>query len=51
LYGASERDYRAVAVPDATSGWTATAAAELAAIGVQTATSAEAAAAVQRGRS
>jgi nicotinamidase-related amidase len=51
LYGASERDYRAVAVPDATSGWTATAAAELSAIGVQTATSAEVTEAVQRGRS
>lgn len=34
LFGASERDYRAVAVSDATSGWTATAGEELAGIGV-----------------
>jgi nicotinamidase-related amidase len=50
LYGASERDYRALAVPDATSGWTGTAVAELAAIGVLTASSAEVAAAVERSR-
>jgi nicotinamidase-related amidase len=35
LFGASERDYRAVAVSDAISQWTPTAAAELAGIGVQ----------------
>lgn len=34
LFGASERDYRAVVVPDATSRWTDSAEAELAAIGV-----------------
>ena len=34
LFGASERDYRAVAVSDATSRWTASAAEELAGIGI-----------------
>ncbi len=34
LFGASERDYRAVAVPDAISRWTATATEELDGIGV-----------------
>jgi nicotinamidase-related amidase len=38
LFGASERDYRAVAVADALSGWTVTAASELAGIGVHTMT-------------
>jgi nicotinamidase-related amidase len=49
LYGASERDYRALAVSDATSGWTAAAEAELGAIGVHAASSAEVAQALARG--
>jgi nicotinamidase-related amidase len=48
LYGASERDYRAVAVPDATSGWTGAAEAELDGIGVHVASSAEVARALAR---
>lgn len=41
FFGASERDFRAVAVADAISGWTVNAQAELAAIGVHAATVAE----------
>ena len=39
LFGASERDYRAVAVSDATSRWTSSAAEELAGIGIDVADS------------
>jgi nicotinamidase-related amidase len=46
LFGASERDYRAVAVSDAISGWSDTAAKELAAIGICVASAAEVRAAV-----
>jgi nicotinamidase-related amidase len=49
LFGASERDYRAVVVPDAVSGWTGTAEAELAGIGVHAVPAAEVAAALDRG--
>lgn len=38
LFGASERDYRAVLVTDAVSGWTDQATSELAGLGVHTAT-------------
>jgi nicotinamidase-related amidase len=47
LFGASERDFRAVAVSDAISGWTGTAEKELAAIGVCVASSAEVGAALR----
>lgn len=46
LYGASERDYRAVAVGDAISGWTPVAAGELAGLGIATIAAAELTAAV-----
>jgi nicotinamidase-related amidase len=47
LFGASERDFRAVAVSDAISGWTGTAQEELAAIGVFVVSAAEVLAAVR----